>query len=79
MLSPVNGIAPAERFVYVDLNCDDQAAMTEFGRHFKVDGQALPFVVIANFEGKQVVARCGYGTPTDYQRLILEAEAKPAR
>lgn len=65
---------PANKFVYVDLNCDDKAVSGEFHRRYKVEGTTLPFVVIADSDGNQLAARTGYGTPKDFQDLIKQAQ-----
>jgi hypothetical protein len=44
-----------------------------------VDGRTLPFVVIADSEGKQLVGRSGYGEPADFQQLIKEASRQIAK
>lgn len=67
---------PADKFVYVELNCDDAKDRQEFGKRFKVEGRTLPFVVIANAEGKQLAARTGYGKDTDFEKLIKDAGSK---
>jgi len=43
---------------------------------FKVDGNTLPFVVIADSEGKQLACRSGYGSPEEFKKLIKEAKKK---
>ena len=65
-----------DRFIYVDLDCDNPDASQSFYKHFKVEGRMLPFVVIADSEGKQLVSRTGYGTPVEFKKLIKEANKK---
>ena len=67
---------PESQFVYVDLNCDNVASSKPFNDKFKVQGNVLPFVVIADSEGNQLASRTGYGTPVDYQSLLKEAKKK---
>ena len=67
---------PAGKWVYADVNCDDSATAQEFRKHFKVEGNMLPFVVIADSEGKQLAARSGYGEAQDFDDLIHEAKKK---
>ena len=69
----------AEKFVYADLNCDDKATGQEFRKHFKVTGNTLPFVVVADAEGKQLAGRTGYGKADDFQKLIHAAEGKSGK
>jgi thioredoxin-like negative regulator of GroEL len=65
-----------DKFIYVDLNCDDQAASAAFGKRFKVSGNTLPFVVIADAEGKQLAGRTGFGQPAEYKKFISQATSK---
>jgi hypothetical protein len=62
------------RYVYADVDCDDLSTNDLFSRHFKVEGDTLPFVVIAAPDGTQLAARSGAGTAKDYNRLISDAE-----
>ena len=62
------------RFVYADLNCDDPATSQAIYKAFKVEGSALPFVVIAGNDGKQLVSRTGFGSPEDFNKLVKEAD-----
>lgn len=64
---------PKERFVYVDLNCDNREASQAFFSRYKVDGNTLPFVVVADSEGKQLAGRSGYGSPEEFKKLVKEA------
>ena len=64
------------RFIYADLNCDDDGANRAFSQRFKVEGRMLPFVVIADSDGKQLAARSGYGEAQDFDDLIREGEKK---
>lgn len=65
---------PKNRFVYADLNCDDPATSQAFSRAFRVEGNMLPFVVIAGSDGKQLASRTGFGTPDQYAKFIHDAE-----
>ena len=69
-----------DKFIYVDLNCDDKTTSAAFRKNFKVEGSTLPFVVVADAEGKQLAGRSGYGTPADFKKLIQSASGakKPA-
>ena len=69
----------SDKFVYVDLNCDDPAAQQEFGKHFKVTGNMLPFVVIADADGKQIDSRTGFGDETAFEKFIKAAAKKAAK
>ena len=64
---------PKDRFIYVDLNSDDPKTKQAFHTTFQVEDKKLPFVVIADSEGKQLVSRTGYNTPKDYNKMIKEA------
>ncbi|MBI5820388.1 MAG: thioredoxin family protein [Verrucomicrobia bacterium] len=61
-------------FVYADVNCDDRATSQLFRSKFKVQGRTLPFVVIADSDGKQLAARSGYGSADEFKRLIKDAQ-----
>ena len=65
---------PQDKYVYVDLNCDDVNANQAFRNQFKVDGNTLPFVVVADSDGKQLAGRTGYGEPQDFDKLIKDAK-----
>ena len=70
---------PRDKFVYVDLDCDDKATSSAFRNHFKVEGNTLPFVVVADSDGRQLAARSGYGKPAEYKKFIQQAQSqKPA-
>lgn len=60
------------KFVYADVNCDDQATRQTFRSKFKVEGRTLPFVVIAGPDGKQLAARSGYGTAKAFAKFIKD-------
>lgn len=62
------------KFVYADVNCDDAATSQAFKSKFKVEGKTLPFVVIADPEGKQLAARTGYGSVKEWEELIKDAQ-----
>jgi thioredoxin-related protein len=65
---------PQDKYVYVDMNCDDANARQAFRNQFKVNGNMLPFVVIADSDGKQLAGRAGYGKPQDFAQLIRDAK-----
>ena len=65
---------PQDKYVYVDLNCDDANTSQAFCKQFKVDGNTLPFVVVADSNGKQLAGRTGYGEPQDFDKLIRDAK-----
>jgi thioredoxin-related protein len=67
---------PKDKFIYVDLNCDDPATRAAFGKHFKVEGSTLPFVVIADADGKQLAGRTGFGSPAEYKKFLSQAQSK---
>lgn len=69
----------AEKYVYANLNCDDQATSEAFGKRFKVSGNMLPFVVVADADGKQLGARTGYGKAADFTKFIKDAESKAGK
>lgn len=63
----------SSKFIVANLNCDDPATKKLFYSKFKVEGKTLPFVVIADPDGNQLVSRSGYGTAKEYNDLIKEA------
>lgn len=63
-------------FVYVDLDCDAEETKKLFYRRYKVEGRMLPWVVIADSEGNQIMARSGYGTAEEFNMMIKEARKK---
>ena len=65
-----------DKFVYVDLNCDDAATSGAFRKLFKIEGGTLPFVVVADSEGKQLAGRSGSGTPAEYKKFLSQAASK---
>ena len=67
---------PKDKFVYVDLNCDDKTTSAAFRKHFKVDGSTLPFVVVADAEGRQLGGRSGFGSAAEYKKFIQQAQSK---
>jgi thioredoxin-related protein len=67
---------PESQFVYADLDCDNAAIAKPFYKKFKVDGNTLPFVVIADSDGKQLAGMTGFGTAADYQNLVRQAKKK---
>lgn len=64
---------PAESFVYADINCDDKLSQNTFYENFSVEGRSLPFVIVADSYGRQFAARCGYGSPQEFTKLIDDA------
>jgi len=62
------------KFVYADVNCDDDATRKSFRAKFKVEGKTLPFVVIADAGGTQLAARSGYGSAEQFDDLIKAAQ-----
>jgi hypothetical protein len=64
------------KFVYADVDCDDDATSKVFAKHFKVEGRTLPFVVIAGPDSKQLAARTGYGEAQAFEDMIRDAEKK---
>lgn len=64
------------RFVYADLNCDDKTTYQLFRSKFTVEGSMLPFVVVTDPAGRQLVSRAGYGRANEYDDLVDEAEKK---
>ena len=67
---------PKDKFIYVDLNCDDAATSGAFRKLFKVEGGMLPFVVVADSEGKQLAGRTGFGSPAEYKKFLTSAQTK---
>lgn len=74
MISEKDVKLPGSKFIYADVNCDDPATSQAFRSKFKVEGNTLPFVVIADPEGKQLAARTGYGSAKQWEELIEEAQ-----
>ena len=64
------------KFVYVDLDCDDKETKKLFSQRYKVKGRTLPFVVIADSKGNQIMARSGYGTAQEFNMMIKKARKK---
>lgn len=62
------------KFVYADVDGDTSANNEAFRAKFKVEGNLLPFVVIAAPDGTQLAARSGAGTVRDYEDLIRDAQ-----
>jgi len=67
-------ILPKSSYVVANLNCDDPATGKAFRQHYKVEGNMLPFVVVANNDGTQLAARAGYGTAKDFNDLLRDAK-----
>ena len=64
------GTVSIDNFVYVDLDCDNETQRKRFRELFTVSGNALPFVVIADSNGKQITSRSGSGKPEEYKAMI---------
>ena len=64
---------PDSLFVYADVDIDNRETAQAFKKFFTVEGHALPFVVIADSDGKQLAARTGSGGPEEYQALLKHA------
>ncbi|MFA5094106.1 MAG: thioredoxin family protein [Candidatus Omnitrophota bacterium] len=61
-------------FIVVDMNCDDKVQSQAFYKRYTVNGNYLPFVVIARPDGTQITSRAGYGEASDYNNLIKGAK-----
>ncbi len=61
-------------FIIVDMNCDDKSQSQAFYKRYSVNGNYLPFVVIARSDGTQITSRAGYGEAADYNNLIKAAK-----
>jgi thioredoxin-like negative regulator of GroEL len=66
------------KWVYADVNCDDEETRRIFREKFKVEGTTLPFVVVAGTNGVQLASRSGYGTAAEYT-AFMKAAAKKAK
>ena len=64
---------PKTAILIVDLNCDEPATSAAFRERYKVDGNTLPFVVIANPDGLQIASRKVYGHEKDFNEFVREA------
>ncbi|MHB8773189.1 MAG: thioredoxin family protein [Syntrophales bacterium] len=69
-----NGTVNIDNFIYVDLDCDNPTILKQFQDRFTISGSTLPFVVIADPNGKQISSRSGYGKPEDYKTFIEKAQ-----
>ena len=67
---------PKDKFVYADVSCDDKTTSAAFRKHFKVEGSTLPFVVVADAEGRQLAGRTGYGTAAEFKKFLQQAQSK---
>lgn len=67
---------PKDKFVYADLNCDDRPTSMAFREKFTVAGNGLPFVVVADSDGRQLASRSGFGDAKEYAALLAEATKK---
>lgn len=65
---------PKTRFIYTDLNCDDPETNLAFNKLFRVQGNMLPFVVIADSNGRQIASRSGFGTAEEFAKFVHDAE-----
>jgi len=64
-----------DRFILVDLNCDDPTSLRTFQERFQADGNELPVVVVADSYGRQFATRSGFGNPAEFNSLINDAVA----
>jgi hypothetical protein len=70
---------PTNLYVYADVNIDDRKTAKTFMGRFKVEGNMLPFVVVADSDGRQLAARAGFGQPADFQELLKTAIKKATK
>jgi thioredoxin-related protein len=73
---------PDKEYVYADVSCDNPKQSATFYKAFKVEGSMLPFVAIADPDGKQLASRSGYGSADDFEALLRQARKalpKPER
>ena len=66
---------PEEEFVWIEVNCDDPKVNADFDRRFKVKGDMLPFVAIANGKGKLLASSSGYVSKEKFADLLSKAHA----
>jgi thioredoxin-related protein len=64
----------ANRFVIADINCDNQKQGAAFYKRYSVNGNTLPFVVIAKPDGTMITSRTGYGEAAEYNKFIKSAK-----
>jgi thioredoxin-like negative regulator of GroEL len=68
---------PEGTYVYADVDIDDPAMVRAFiAAKFHVEGEMLPFVVVAGPDGKQLASRSGPGTVKEYEKLLKEVQTK---
>jgi hypothetical protein len=60
-------------FVIADINCDDEQEGPKFKKAYKIEGKALPFVVIASPTGELIESRTGTGELIDYRKFVSNA------
>ncbi|PTX99136.1 hypothetical protein DB345_01815 [Spartobacteria bacterium LR76] len=63
-------------FLIANIDCDDPAQSSNFKGKYRnnLDGNTLPFVVIAKPDGTLVKARTGYGTADQFNDFIRDAK-----
>lgn len=71
----------SNKFIHVELSCDDAKVMGEFRKRFKVDGGTLPFVAITDGEGNDLANGGGFLSKQQFDDLLEKAKkaAKPAK
>ena len=69
---------PPSKFVFADISTDDASQNKAFFTRFNMSGDMLPFVVIADEQGRMLVSRSGYGTEKDFTQLLKEADVAKA-
>lgn len=67
------------RFVYALIDCDDPNNQRQFNERFRVEGNMLPMVVVADPAGRQFDGRSGYGKADDFRKLIVGAVGQMGR
>ncbi len=66
-------VLPETDFLHFELNCDDPKVSAEFDKKFKVKGQTLPFVAIADLKGKPLATNSGYVSQEKFDAMIATA------
>ncbi|MFA5165114.1 MAG: thioredoxin family protein [Candidatus Omnitrophota bacterium] len=62
------------KFVIADINCDDKKQSAVFYKKYSVNGNYLPFVVIAKPDGTMITSKTGYGEAAEYNNMIKSAK-----
>ena len=65
---------PDSKYVLTYLDCDDKVNSDIIDNKFKIKDHKLPFVVIADSEGKLLVMKAGLGAASDYTGLMADVE-----